>query len=462
MYFKDPKKPDYNYIEKLTKFKILTLINYYEEYNIPYNKSYRAYIDKFDKSLVNELYSYTKPLIIKMIKYNSNPKFPRFSTNKYVPGPNDEFLKLNNLALLSFKVKQDLLSKIPAQKMPIIIKHVADSFARGVVRYINEKYEKQMQHPVMNSFVKLWELYTIFPWLMAKPRPKIFFMAEAPGQWIHTTKLYAKTQGKTIDWVANSLNPKYSPTALKDAYGFIKNNPEQWIWGADNTGDLFNIDNHRWYREYTRKFGPIDMITGDAGMDVSDPLPMQKLDFAQVVMVLGCLSAGGSCVIKHFLPYVREIPSTNLATGFFIQMMYLYYLTFDEVYFAKPMTSSLTSGEFYLIGRGFRPISDDFYAGLLTALDKHEVNALFLNMDDIPKTFISQISEFIRKLTDLNVFRDEQTNLLLTCLIKRDKVIESATGCSKFLNPAYIKSIQDEQFRQWVREHKFQPAKIEL
>jgi hypothetical protein len=461
-YFKDPAKPDAEYIEKVNRFRMSAVIDYFEAYNIPYNKSYRAYIDKFDKSIINNLYSYTKPLVVKMIKYNKTPKLPRLGTGTYNPGPDDEFINLNNLAMLSFKIKNELLGEIKGNKMPLLVKQISDSFARGVVRYINEKYEKQMQHPVMNSFVKLWELYTMFPWFMAKSNPKYFFIAEAPGQWIHTTKLYAKTLGKTIDWVANSLNPKYSPTALKDAYGFIKNNPEKWIWGADNTGDLFNIENHRWYRDYAHKIGPVDIITGDAGMDVANLFPLQKLDFAQVVMVLGCLGQGGGCVIKHFLPFIREIPESNLATGFFIQLMYLYYLTFNEVYFVKPMSSSLTSGEFYVVARGYRPITDEFYEDLLTQFDKHKTNDLFMNMDDIPQTFVIQLTDFIKKLTDMIIFRDEQTNFLLTCMLKKDAVIESKTGCSQFLNPDYIKTLQDEQFRNWVKEHKFQPGKIEL
>jgi outer membrane protein len=73
------------------------------------------------------------------------------------------------------------------------------------------------EYRVSNAFCKLWEIYNAFDVLPLKANPKMFLMAEAPGQWIHCSYYYyflnyAKKHNTPkmkyeIDWRANSLNP---------------------------------------------------------------------------------------------------------------------------------------------------------------------------------------------------------------------------------------------------------------
>jgi hypothetical protein len=299
----------------------------------------------------------------------------------------------------------------------------------------------------------------MFPWLLGNSKttkPRIFFVAEAPGQWIYSTQHYSTIKGLQPEWIATTLNPAiYMLGGFPDSYGFIRKNRERWLWGADNTGDIINTANQRWFREKVKALGPLDLITSDAGMDIGDPTMIQKLELAQVLMVLGCSSNGGACCIKHFLPYVRETPITKAATGFFLQLMYLYTIAFTEVNMVKPMTSSQNTGEFYIVARGFKGIKQEFYDDLLEVLDKHEANKLFFDMTDIPESFITQIASFMSKLTDMNINRDEQTNLLLTCILRKDPIIEATTSCSEYLKPVNIKTLQDSRFKTWISEHKF-------
>ena len=57
---------------------------------------------------------------------------------------------------------------------------------------------------------------------------------------------------KDYDWKANSLKPENYDNVQKygdeqkifgDNYGLIKNNPDRWLWGSDDTGDIINTDN---------------------------------------------------------------------------------------------------------------------------------------------------------------------------------------------------------------------------
>lgn len=51
--------------------------------------------------------------------------------------------------------------------------------------------------------------------------------------------------------------------------------------------------------------------------------------------------------------------------GFFVNLMYLYYLSFEHVYMYKPYTSGAINGEFYIVGLGFLGVSDSSLEKLL-------------------------------------------------------------------------------------------------
>ncbi len=231
--------------------------------------------------------------------------------------------------------------------------------------------------------------------------------------------------------------------------------PERWLYGVDETGDITKSENQRWFREYAKEFGPIDLITGDGGIFSDNPLIFQKLDYAQVCMVVGLASPGSNCVIKHFLPYVRRAPISYYGYGLFINYLFLYHLMFNEFYLVKPLTSNPDSGEFYVVCKGFKGIEESTYEKLLNILDNFEVNICFFNKKDIPEEFINQVMEFVDKLLTMNVEHSEITNLLLTCMIHKNPVIEEKTNCSKYLDKKYIENIHDEKFKEWIKNNKF-------
>jgi hypothetical protein len=487
---------DNEFINRINYAKLLNLINYYESKKLPYNKAYLTYIDKFNKNLLNQLFTYDYSLNQKVIKYNqkklSNEKINKLKESYYY----DEFNHQYDLWTLSYKVKLNLLEKLKTDDTPKIIKQVSEGFARGVSAHIMKNFN--LEHNVSNAFCKLWEIYnTVKGVLPMKTNPKVFFMAEAPGQWIYSTNLYyfnnyrqknknsykSRKIGKTlerktlkskksnkittikgVEWRANSLNPnnqinikKYGKDIFNDQYGFMRKYPKQWVFGADDTGDFTITDNQIWYRQYVKEFtnGKLDLITGDAGIYGDDPMIFQKLELAQVCMVAGLLSVGGNCVIKHFLPYVRRVPSTYYATGFFMNYMYLYYLMFDELHLIKPLTSNPDSGEFYVVGKGFKGITDEFYTSLINLLDNFEPNMCFFEKHDIEDTFVRQIVEFAEKIIKMNVDHNEITNLLMTCMIENDEIIEKATNCSKFLNKTYVEKVFTAKYKEWVVTNNF-------
>jgi hypothetical protein len=173
-------------------------------------------------------------------------------------------------------------------------------------------------------------------------------------------------------------------------------------------------------------------------------------------MVASISSKGGNCVIKHFLPYVRRAPISYYGYGLFINYLYLYNLMFDEFNLVKPLTSNPDSGEFYVVCKGFRGISEDMYEKMMNVLDNFTVNICFFDKKDIPDEFVNQIMDFVDKLLNMNVEHSEITNLLLTCMIHKNPVIEESTQCSKYLDKKYIEKIHNEKFKEWVKINKFE------
>ena len=342
---------------------------------------------------------------------------------------------------------------------------IKDGFARGISKYINEKYKQE--YKVSNAFVKLWEIYSTFDWLIVKDKPvtKMFHMAEAPGQWINTTNTYFKQHmpaAATYDWYANSLNAEHPKikgviSALKNDYGLIKKYKDRWIWGADETGDITSPENIRWYGKYiAEKLGSVDVVTGDAGLNITEfGLEfLQKLEFAQMVMVACTSTPGSSCVIKHFLPYLNTHKESKQASGFFMSFMYMYQLMFKEFHMFKPLSSSPGSGEFYLVANCFLGLPEETKNTLLDALGNFKLNHAIFERRDIPNWFVSKVCGFTNKLMQRNIDNDTAEFELLKCMNKKSTKLD----CEYYFGPKFRVG-KEQDLEAWLAKYKLNVKK---
>ena len=388
---------------------------------------------------------------------------------------------------LSYKVKEELLKSLKIDTAPIVVKSAMEDFTRGMSNYINTIYKK-LPIKISNAFCKLWEVLDVFDDIIPKEvklsssqtKFKVFHICEAPGNMIVSSKYFVEKKRKNIkkedyDWIANTLNPNnlvnkgvYNKGAIfGDTYNLIKNNPQKWLCGEDNTGDITKVNNIKWYKKYINeqwlkqgkhgKHNKLDFICGDGGLstDTNNPLLLQKLDLAQVITVLACSSIGGSCCIKHFTPYIKRYTDTYEASGFFIGFLYLYYLSFDSVNLFKPYTSNPDSGEFYVVGRGFKGIEAKQLENLYTILDNFNLNNAIINKEHIPETFIIQINNFLEKMSNLNSINIEKQILLLTCYKQKFRV-KNGLHCNNFLNKNKLKDILIPRYKEWIKIYNFE------
>jgi len=370
----------------------------------------------------------------------------------------------------------DRYSKLENQDKSIAskVKKSTEGFARGIAKYVMKNYK--LQHPISNGFTKLWEILHIIPQVIPnKSDLNLFHLAEAPGQWIHTMNHYFSTSDMVevddYDWRATSLNAKH-PTNIKkygkdlfgDIYGFIANWKENWIWGADNTGDIINTKNQKWYKDYVSKWlsekqnKKVDVILGDGGLGTDDTplIDLQKLELAQLVTTVSVGTMNSNCIIKHFLPYYYANPDTIHANGFYTSLIFIYCLLFKEVNLIKPVSSSPNSSEFYVVCMGFnKKIGDILYPKLLECLENLKENECLFPEDTMPKSYVNQFLAFIQSITNLNDRNRVLKCAAYTCLGKASSEFKNSVNCSKYLSPVKLEELQDKRFKMWVKKMNF-------
>ena len=532
-------------ITNLTK-----LINMFEYNKLPYNKhALQVVLNKKDEVL-EQFYSLDTQLNYILIHYNDKTSK---TYNKHalenIKSKSLQPYKYNILAEYyerinsANKVKQYLLDDLNAKyenkidddnehENKINIKHILYKFdylfgfSKNLCHYINDNNVNNINSlPIYvgNSFLKLWEILSSFNIIPCSSKTfKVFHLAEPTGQMIICAKHWAERKCssldmKNYDWVANTFNPYNTnitnsnitnssiDNSQGDEYELIKNYYNRWLWGADNSGDITNSDNiksimndikNKWLSKNNSK---LDLIISDGSIlpNNTDELFRQKFELAKVISVLACSSIGGSCCIKHYIPYkivynynTKDNTTTNPtdileSSGFFINYLYLYYVVFDSIRLFKPHTSNADTTEFYIIGKGFTGIENSQLEKLFKLLDNFELNGNLIEHNKIPETFIMQINNFLKSMSDTNILSIEKQNLLLTCYknesdekhnseseckidsdsdskikskcqSKKYKQTNKILRCDKFLNPKNIKNIVESKYKEWVKTFDFE------
>ena len=458
-------------IIKSNKNNISNILNTFYSMNNPINSSLIKYNDKESKYLNKEAYN----------NFKVSKPFASDILNSY-------YESINELNILKKEIRD---KGKPTHKMPNQVTYATEDFTRGLSKFISNRYNQLPAPTISNAFTKLWEVLETFPQIINKNSKsfKVFHICEAPGQMILATKYFASKKRpnldmkdmKNYDWRSNSLNPyneenkeKYGGKPFGDNYNLIKNNPKKWLWGADNTGDITKVKNIKWFRKYindqwlssSHKDDKIDFICGDGGLNTDlEPVLLQKLDLAQAITVVACSSKGGSCCIKHFTPFIRNHKDTYNASGFFIGFLYLYYTAFEQVSLFKPYSSNPDSGEFYVVGVNFLGISESQIENLYKVLDGFKLNHAIIEKEMIPETFIIQINNFIKNMSQLNNNSIEKTNLLLTCYDNmpnkksisktKDSNLYELLKCNNFLDDKNIETILVPRYNEWIKKYNF-------
>ena len=466
--------------QKIIKYKYLSTS--YKKSNIKsklnFKKNIKSHKKNYHKSHKKDLQSHKSDL--SSISRNKEYTYDYFDN------------VINSLGIVK-KLRSEITETHGYQYLNKVSK-IAEDFTKGLPAYLYTKFDLPY-HP-SNAFTKMWEILETFNLFEKRKNKtfKTFHFAEAPGQFIWATSYFIKKNfgsESNIEWLANSLNPKnpkniaeYGNGIFSDDYGFMKKYRERWLFGEDDTGNITDPKNIMHFRNKFKNSLPsssldgdkekvnekvkvkenlieneiynFDIVTGDAGLSNDmGTLFLQKLEFAQVCMVAATASLGKSCVVKHFTPFLNSQEETDLGGGQFVSMIYLYSLMFENVHLFKPYTSRPSSGEFYVIGKGFLGVSDTELKKILSLLDNFTVNQSCFSKNKIPEYFVRQVFSFIDKMSNLNIQIIERQNFFMTCLIDPNEELRKHTKCLEYIEPKNLDKIHKSRFDEWIQMYNF-------
>lgn len=311
-------------------------------------------------------------------------------------------------------------------------------------KYLQEKFD--IKPRPSKAWLKLYEMITAFELIPKKNSINTFHFAEAPGHFILSTNQYIQHHklGK-FNWYASSLNPFEEKNKelepLGDYYQLIRMNKDRWIWGGDNTGNLYHPNVIRGFKEELDnllKNKKLDFITSDAGIDLHEQYNLQEtlngmLTFSQILTILYLLPEGRAAIFKAYMP---------LAEAGNVSLFYLLYCVFDQLIVCNPVSGNPTNGEVYVVCKGYKGLSDKYIDRLFEIMPEYNVKKSLFKKEEIPETFLLQMEN----MSSLFI-KDTITNINRTVNYYEDrKYLKSA-------DKVLIEKLRRQRNKEWVKRY---------
>lgn len=267
--------------------------------------------------------------------------------------------------------------------------------------------------PLSRSFYKLIEIYNLLDLDFGKSEIKTFHLAEGPGGFIEAIISLRNNSNDIYYGMTLQSNDDNIPGWKKSKYFLSNHKNIKMENGADNTGNLLNVDN-LWYC-YNKYGNSMELITGDGGFDFSIDFNEQesvslKLIFSQICYAIALQKKGGTFILKVFDVFLEST----------VDLFYILSLLYYKVIVIKPNTSRLANAERYIICKNFKSTNVykilEKFSSYFSIINSERKIKRFLNIE-IPYLYIN-------KLEDINaIFGQQQLeNILSTlCLLDNDK-----------------------------------------
>jgi len=392
-------------LTNIVKDAIFTSFTYAKKYNFDILDI--IHIDPNDNFIINIFYDMffetrsTKYMFINNEEFN-DARIPDFEVNQITLYPHQ--VLLDNLMARDHSHIKLLERAIDTRNIIEWDKHKeAVRYYRPHVKF-NKDLRKLVMHqyntgPNSQAWLKMYEILAAIPLINKNSTTlRTFHICEAPGSFISAINHFIKTRTKikNFEWIANSLNPKKSTsknTAFGDDYGYMKKYPNNWDFGADNTGDIthqVNMDH------YKNKIKNVNLITSDCGIpwekESAKVHELLKIHLAEMILIMYVLPIDADFVAKMIFPLYRPIE---------IDLMYTLYNSFTELIFYKPKIN-IFSKEFYVIGRGYKGVDPKIMTKMRSLLTKFDHNARLHSQ--IPQSFIYQLATVNHKMCTDYIF----------------------------------------------------------
>jgi 23S rRNA U2552 (ribose-2'-O)-methylase RlmE/FtsJ len=218
--------------------------------------------------------------------------------------------------------------------------------------------------PLSRSYFKMIEMMHVLQFFETLPKQQAkvrsAHIAEGPGGFIQAlVELCERNKKLLSSATAMTLKPTDQRVpGWRRASVFLHHHREVKLhFGADNTGDVYSIENQDSFVEASSP--GVHLFTADGGFDFSVNYDIQekcvfRLLIASALTGLRCLSTDGCLIIKIFDMFSDH-------TKFLIILMSR---CFKEWMLYKPSLSRPCNSERYFLGRGFRGLTPQILAHL--------------------------------------------------------------------------------------------------
>lgn len=241
--------------------------------------------------------------------------------------------------------------------------------------------------PISRSYFKLWEIIKDMQQetgILPGGVEKAAFLADAPGGFIEAWVNFCAGDGSEIYGI--SLRPSHNVIPnWKLGERYCRDNRINIVYGKNNNGDLYDLGT---VHDFVDTVGEHEcgLVTADGGFDFSSDFNNQEemslmLLTAEIYTALCVQKPGGTFIIKIF-----DIHKVDT-----MQLIYVLYSMYDDVYITKPLTSRPANSEKYVVATGFNVAAPcDYFKNKLRGVIKGD-NVLDI---PLPVAFVNMIVEF--------------------------------------------------------------------
>jgi len=391
------EKEKEKYIKNLKKEQLINALLYAKKWGfktIPFEKG--NFKSDFGNLIIKDMFSAYNGFSYKFSKHNLSDE----KLDKLIDMPRKRFLKLKTqLEMADYTIDTRNIHDWDNLKKVVRFYRPTDT-AKHLKTIIEKKFN---QKSISQAWIKMYEIIVKYDIIKKKDNTyKTFHLCEAPGNFISATNHYIKTQTniENFDWYAQTLNPFISVNklrAFKDDFNYIRNYSNRWKFGYNDSGDIMDIENIKWYRKFTLDRN-VDLITSDCGIPETFGFDhVIKLHCAQLIFILYNLPDKSSCVAKMKIPIIYSLQ---------VELYYKYYQSFDKLYFYKG-NQNPSSKEFYLVGIGYnRSVLEKELDSLLQVFKNYDTE--YDKDRTFPESFIFQLEKIYGVLVDNYIFNFER------------------------------------------------------